>query len=159
MKKKELMQNLDPARIVEAIHRAEQACSGEIRVHLDPKLHGRDIRTVAERTFERLGMTRTTRRNGVLLYIAAEEQEFTILGDQGINDRVGPGFWDAVAARLMERFKSEQFTEGIVEAVEMVGAQLSANFPRQAGDVNELANEVTFGSDESHDPGSDLPRQ
>ena len=65
MHQKDFLALLDQQRVVEAIGTAEKQTSGEIRVHIQPKAHG-DIRAVAERTFERLGMTKTALRNGVL---------------------------------------------------------------------------------------------
>jgi uncharacterized membrane protein len=116
--------------------------SGEIRVHVQPKATGGEIRDVAERTFERLGMTKTALRNGVLLFIACEEQRFVILGDKGIDEKVPPGFWDTIAAKLTIRFKNSELTEGIVEAILAAGEQLKAYFPRSADDINELPNEI-----------------
>lgn len=142
MKQKELLSRIDHKRVEEAIARAEQETSGEIRVHIQPKA-GDDIRKVAERTFERLGMTRTAARNGVLLFIASEENRFAILGDTGINAREPEGFWDGIAANLTSRFKAGQFTDGIVEAIESAGRELAVFFPRQKGDVNELTNEIS----------------
>jgi uncharacterized membrane protein len=142
MNQKEFLARLDEQRIVDAIGAAERRTSGEIRVHVQPKTHG-EIRTVAERTFERLGMTKTALRNGVLLFIAAEEHAFVILGDRGIDEKVPSGFWDAIAARLTNRFKAGQFTDGIVDAIESAGEQLREYFPRAADDVDELANEIS----------------
>jgi uncharacterized membrane protein len=146
MKQKDLLSHIDTKAIVEAIAGVEKACSSEVRVHIEPKLRGRDIRAVAERTFERLGITRTRLRNGVLLFIAAEDQKFAILGDKGIDERVPPNFWNDTAAALTERFKHQEFTLGILEAIEKVGSQLACYFPNQQGDVNELSNEVSFGN-------------
>jgi uncharacterized membrane protein len=142
MTQKEFLAKLDQPRIVAAIQEAERATSGEIRIHVQPKVIGGDIYTVATKTFERLGMTRTALRNGVLLFIAAEEQRFTILGDKGIHEKVPPGFWDEVAAKLTLRFKNGEFTDGIVEAIEAAGAHLGEYFPRAADDVNELPDEI-----------------
>jgi uncharacterized membrane protein YgcG len=141
---KSFVEKLDQKAISEAIGRAEQACSGEVRVHIQPKSTGGEIDYVAKRTFERLGMTKTAMRNGVLLFIASEEHRFVILGDSGIDDKVGPGFWDAIAARLHDRFVAGEFTEGIVEAIDACGEQLKAHFPYQRGDVNELSNEISI---------------
>ena len=141
MLQKDFLAQLDQLRIVEAIGAAEKQTSGEIRVHIQPKAAG-DIRTVAERTFERLGMTKTALRNGVLLFIACEEQRFTILGDSGINDKVSAGFWDEIAAKLTIRFKTGEFTDGIVEAIHSAGDALRHDFPRAEGDVDELTNEI-----------------
>ena len=142
MLQKEFLASIDSQRIVDAITAAELQTSGEIRVHVQPKATGGEIRDVAERTFERLGMTKTALRNGVLLFIACEEQRFVILGDQGIDDRVPAGFWDEIAAKLTIRFKNTEFTDGIVEAITAAGLQLKEYFPRAADDVNELSNQI-----------------
>ncbi|HET8798073.1 MAG TPA: TPM domain-containing protein, partial [Thermoanaerobaculia bacterium] len=129
MHQKDFLASLDQPRIVEAIASAEKRTSGEIRVHVQPKARG-DINEVAARTFERLGMTKTALRNGVLLFIACEEQRFVILGDRGIDEKAPPGFWDAIAAKLRERFKAGEYTEGIVEAIHAAGEELRHDFPR-----------------------------
>jgi uncharacterized membrane protein len=142
MTQQEFLDRLDQKRIVAAIAEAEQQTSGEVRVHVQPKVTGGELRPVAERTFERLGMTKTALRNGVLLFIASEENRFVILGDSGINDKVPAGFWDDIAAKLTIRFRSGEFTEGIVDAVTSAGAQLREYFPRASDDVDELSNEI-----------------
>lgn len=141
MRQKDFLAALDRTQIEDAIGTAERMTSGEVRVHVQPKAHG-DIRHVAERTFERLGMTKTKERNGVLLFIACEEQRFVILGDQGIDTRVPSGFWDDIAAKLHDRFQRGEFTIGVVEAIHSAGEQLKAFFPRAHDDTNELSNEI-----------------
>ena len=141
MQQNEFLERLDQQRIVDAISAAESRTSGEIRVHVQPKA-GDDIRTFAERTFERLGMTKTNLRNGVLLFIASEDNQFVILGDKGIDDSVPSGFWDQIAAKLTIRFKAGEFTEGIVDAITAAGEQLRTYFPHEADDVDELSNDI-----------------
>ena len=143
MKQKEFVAALDRAQIVDAIETAERMTSGEIRVHIQPHARG-DIRNVAERTFERLGMTKTAERNGVLLFIACEEQRFVILGDSGIDARVPAGFWDDIAAKLHDSFQQRDFTAGIVDAIHSAGRELQAFFPRAHDDRNELSNEINI---------------
>ena len=143
MTQKEFLATLDQPRIVAAIGEAEQQTSGEIRVHVQPKAAG-EIRNIAERTFERLGMTKTELRNGVLLFIASEENQFVILGDKGIDDNVPAGFWDEIAARLTIRFQAGEFTDGIVEAIRSAGEQLRAFFPRATTDINELPDDINI---------------
>lgn len=142
MRQKEFLERLDQKRVLAAIQEAERQTSGEIRIHVQPKATGGELRAVAERTFERLGMTRTSLRNGVLLFIATEEQRFVILGDRGLDQKVPAGFWDDIAVRLGERFVKGELTEGIEEAVLAAGLQLRAFFPRAADDVNELSDEL-----------------
>lgn len=145
MQQKEFLAALDQQRIVAAIGDAEKRTSGEIRVHIQPRA-GDDIRKYAEKTFERLGMVKTALRNGVLLFIASEDQRFVILGDRGINEKVPAGFWDEIAAKLTIRFQAGQFTEGIVDAIRSAGENLGRYFPRSAGDVNELPDEIDVES-------------
>ena len=143
MRQKEFLASLDQQQIIDAIAAAEKMTSGEIRVHIQPKVRGGDIRAAAERTFERLGMTKTELRNGVLLFIACEEQRFVILGDKGINEVAPAGFWDDIAAKLTIRFKAGEFTDGIVEAIHSAGEELRHDFPRAADDANELTNQIS----------------
>jgi uncharacterized membrane protein len=142
MTHEEFLSTLDQKRIVDAIASAEGRTSGEIRVHVQKRIGATDIRNLAERTFERLGMTKTAERNGVLLFIASEDRQFTILGDSGIHDKVPAGFWDDVIAKLTSRFKAGEFSDGIIEAIEAAGEHLAAYFPRSEKDVNELSNEI-----------------
>jgi len=147
VKQKEFIAALDQPRITAAIAVAEGETSGEIRVHIQPKAIGGYARYVAERTFERLGMTKTALRNGVLLFIASEENSFVILGDKGIDEKVPAGFWDEIAAMLTIRFKNGEFTDGIVEAITAAGQQLKSYFPRAEGDVNELSDEIDISEE------------
>ena len=146
MKQKEFLEKLDQDRIIKAIQNAEEQTSGEIRIHVQPK-SGSDIRKFAERTFERLGMTKTALRNGVLLFIASEENRFTILGDRGIDQKVPAGFWDEIAAKLTIRFKNGEFTDGIVEAINAAGMHLKEYFPRATDDVNELPDKINVSEE------------
>jgi uncharacterized membrane protein len=142
MKHQEFLSALDQPRIVSAIEGAEKRTAGEIRVHVQPKVVGAEIHTVAEKTFERLGMTKTAARNGVLLFIASEDRRFVILGDKGIDEKVPAGFWDEIIAKLTIRFKNSEFTDGIIEAIGAAGEHLERYFPRQADDVDELSNAI-----------------
>ena len=144
MTQKEFLAQLDQERIVTAIGNAERETSGEIRVHVQPRVGSGDVRSIAERTFERIGMTKTAARNGVLLFIASEDRQFAILGDKGIDEKVPAGFWDEIAAKLTTRFKNGEFTDGIVEAVEAAGRHLGEFFPRAADDVDELSNDINI---------------
>ena len=142
-----MIDQLDRDRIVQAIGVAEKETSGEIRVHVQPSVRGADIQTVAARTFERLGMTKTALRNGVLLFIASDDHRFAILGDRGIHEKVPPGFWDEIAAKLTIRFKNGEFTDGIVDAITAAGEKLKQFFPRAADDVNELPDDIDVTND------------
>ena len=147
MTHEEFLSALDQKRIVSAIGDAEGHTSGEIRVHVQKRVGATDIRNLAERTFERLGMTKTLLRNGVLLCIASEDRQFVILGDKGINEKVPADFWDDVIANLTNRFKAGEFTDGIIDAIEAAGEHMEKYFPRSGKDVNELPDEIDVSDD------------
>lgn len=145
MRQNELIDNIDTGAIESAIAGAEKNCSGEIRVHIEPTIGSKEIRSVGERIFDRLGMAKTRDRNGVLIFLAAEEQEFVILGDIGIHEKVGDEFWTNVAETMTDHFRSGRYTEGIVAAIEDAGRRLAEHFPYRQDDVDELSNEVSVG--------------
>jgi uncharacterized membrane protein len=133
---------LDSDRIVGAIADAEKRSSGEIRVHVTRRKPA-NLEERARRRFELLGMTRTAERNGVLIYIAPKLRRFQILGDSGIHEKCGDDFWKETAAEIETYFRRGEFTEGLMHGIGKAGDLLASHFPREAGDVNELPDEVT----------------
>jgi uncharacterized membrane protein len=132
----------DSDRIVAAIAAAEKKTSGEIRVHITRRVP-KDLEHRAKLRFEKLGMTKTKERNGVLIYIAPRARAFRVLGDTAIHEKCGDVFWQEVAGAMQESFRKEEWTEGVVRGVQRVGEVLARHFPRQSGDVNQLPDEVT----------------
>lgn len=130
--------------IEQAIAEAELNCSGEIRVHIDKKCDG-DVMESAVRVFHRLSMHKTELRNGVLFYIASESRKFAVIGDLGINEKVGKDFWDDISAELERNFREGNFVEGLTKGILRCGEKLKEFFPYQTDDVNELPNTVSFG--------------
>ncbi len=129
--------------IAAAIREAEKNTSGEIRVHLESRA-GENVFGRAKRVFQKIGMTRTAQRNGVLIFIAIKDRKFAVLGDTGINEKVPEGFWNDVAEILHRHFTEDKFAEGISEAVLRVGEKLKEYFPYQAGDKNELPDTISY---------------
>lgn len=133
------------ARLVAAIHRAEQLSSGEIRIHLEPECAG-EAMDRAQQVFEQLGMTKTAERNGVLVYLAYADKKFAILGDQGIHERVGSSFWEEQKTALLNHFQSGHYLDGLEAVVLGIGKALAEHFPHQGeDDVDELPNEISRG--------------
>lgn len=148
MTRKALLRTIDAPRIEEAIRKAEQRTSGEIRVSVSRFFWG-DVRRVAERAFERLGMRATRQRNAILFFIVPSRRRFVVLGDEGIHAKVGQEFWERVVSAVAERLRKGDFTGGLVLGIESVGEQLSTHFPFDpASDVNELPDATDFGKQE-----------
>jgi len=146
VKTSEFFEAIDNDRVVAAIGAAEGRSRGEIRVHV---ARGRvdDAEAAARKHFERLGMTKTAERNGVLILVAPESQTFAIVGDEGLHRFCPEGFWGTVVEEMRGAFRESRFTDGLVEAVSRVGDVLSRHFPRTPGepDENELPDAISRG--------------
>ena len=147
MLRRQLRQRIDEEAVKAAIGEAERLTTGEIRVSVSTFFWG-DVRKTAERAFERLGMTATARRNGVLFFLVPSRRKFVVLGDEGIHERVGQRFWDDVTAAVAGRFRKGDFTGGLVVGIAEAGRVLALHFPREDAYPNELSDEVDFGEKE-----------
>lgn len=135
----------EEARIVEAIRLAESGTTGEIRVHLENDAK-RDAISESLAVFHRLGMHETSDRNGVLILLEINRQEFAIIGDEGINNKVSNDFWKEERDLLQTYFRQRKFTEGLVLAIQQIGAKLQGFFPMTCDDnPNELPNDISYG--------------
>ena len=126
-------------RIVEAIHKAEGQTSGEIRVFVERRRHP-EVLSRAKKVFQKLGMTRTQKRNGVLIYFSLSQRAFAIVGDEGIHANVGNNFWKGIAAGMEKHFSQDDFALGLMQGMREIGTTLRRYFPLEAGDVNELSD-------------------
>ena len=135
----------EQANVLAAISDAESQTSGEIRLHLESRCKG-DVLDRAAVVFETLAMHKTALRNGVLFYLATEDRKFAILGDGGINAVVPDNFWNDVKNRVIDGLATGKPAEGIASGIRLAGEQLSAHFPLEANDINELSNDISFGS-------------
>ena len=98
----------------------------------------------AARTFDRLHLYSTKRRNAVLIFIAYQDRKLAILGDAGINNLIPEGFWDNEVEELARFLKAGRPVDGLCEIIAHMGERLSQYFPGERDDENELSNEVTF---------------
>ncbi len=131
------------AQILTAVKEAEEATSGEIRVHIETSFKG-DVLDRAAWVFRKLGMHKTALRNGVLIYLSVEDRKFAVIGDAGIHAKVPEGFWTRISELMQKNFKEGKFTEGLSEGIILAGEQLKTHFPHQKDDVNELPDEISF---------------
>lgn len=131
-------------QITNAIKQAEGNTSGEIRVHIEKNCSIEVLDRAAE-VFSKLQMHKTALRNGVLFYVALDDHKFAIIGDAGINAKVPEGFWNEINDKVLEKFKENNYCDGLSEGIIMAGDQLKKHFPYQKDDTNELSDEISFG--------------
>jgi len=130
-------------RIRQAIERAEKHTSGEIRICVENTC-SEDPLDRAASYFYKLGMDKTRLRNGVLIYLAAADRKFAIIGDTGINKLVPADFWDTTKEAMLSCFKTGDVFQGMVTGIERAGKQLQRYFPAQTGNSNELPNDIAY---------------
>ena len=134
----------DEQEIVKAIQTAEKATSGEIRIHVEASSKEKPYNRALQ-VFEQLEMHQTKQRNGVLIYVAFDDHQFVICGDEGINNAVSNDFWDCTRDEMASHFRKGNFKDGIVAGILNAGEQLKSFFPWQKDDVDELSNEISKG--------------
>jgi uncharacterized membrane protein len=142
---KELLTEAEKQRLVQAIRAAERLTSGEIRLYVES--HCKFVNPIdrAEIIFLQLGMDKTKRSNGVLLYIALKDRQYAIVGDKGIHEKVGDEFWQQQSRLLLSHFAGQRIVDGIEACIKEIGKSLCQHFPFEAGDEDELPNDIVIG--------------
>ncbi|MES2589019.1 MAG: TPM domain-containing protein [Bacteroidota bacterium] len=143
MRAKNFFTEIQQQHIVNAISSAELNTSGEIRLHIVDSCKN-DPKDEAILIFEKLGMTKTELRNGVLIYLAVADKKFAIIGDKGINEVVEADFWDSIRDEIIFHFKKNDFETGLINGIAHVGEKLKKHFPYAKNDENELSNDISF---------------
>jgi uncharacterized membrane protein len=142
MRTKEFIGKLQHDRIVRAIREVESKSSGQIRVFIQRGKLDVDPLPLAKRKFQRLGIQKTSQRNGVLIFVAPRARKFAVVGDHAIHQKCGEEFWQEVVDRMRNHFRAEEFTQALVEAIGEIGDVLAAHFPRRSTSSNELPDEI-----------------
>jgi uncharacterized membrane protein len=141
-----LLTDAQEQQLVEAIQKAEEQTSGEIKLHIERTCSKENVLDRAVEVFGMLHMHQTLLRNGVLFYVAYESHKFAVIGDEGINAVVPDDFWDKVKQTVLAHFVEEKYAEGLSLGILMAGDQLKTYFPYdEKGDLNELPDDISYG--------------
>ncbi|KQO67414.1 hypothetical protein [Methylobacterium sp. Leaf89] len=96
----------------------------------------------ALREFTTRGLSRTTGRTGVLIYVARAEGHAEIVADHGVAARVPPGAWSGAIEALLAALRRGEAEAGLTEAVGQVGTILAGPLPPEARPLDALPNRV-----------------
>ncbi len=99
-------------------------------------------RELAVKDFERLGMANTKHKTGILIFIIFEERLYDILADEGIYEKIPDLVWNDLESKLKEEFRNGNYLKGILHLIDRMGDILKKEFPAEAGDIDELPDEV-----------------
>lgn len=112
-----------------------------LRLLVRAKTLEKSVADAARVAFFDLGISRTSARNGLLVYVSTFEQRCLVLTDIGIDAAaLGPA-WTERCAALSQAVKRRDLAE-FERVLEGLGPILGAKLPRSQQDVNELADEV-----------------
>ncbi len=99
------------------------------------------VHVVACASFVDRGISRTTGRNGIFVFVSTFERTVEILADIGIDTKALGEPWRTATAQAREAVAGLDF-DRFVEALRSLGPTLGAAMPHTADDVNELPDEV-----------------
>ena len=85
---------------------------------------------------------RTHGRTGILIYLSMREHRAEIVADAAITGKVAPEVWGEAMAAMLPEIKAGRIADGMVAAIERVGAVLAEHFPRDENDTNELPDRL-----------------
>ncbi len=136
----------DLDRIEEAIRKAEQGTSRELRVRIIRRLLPlENPRRRALRDFHALGMQHTADGAGVLLFLAVKSRRFEIVADPVVDANIGAEAWEGIARGITDEIREHGIGKGLEYGIQRIGGFLARHFPIQPDDANELSDEVSFG--------------
>ena len=145
-KQKEFFTAEEKQKVVEAIQKAEQRTSGEVRVFIESRCRFVDAIDRAAELFFQLGMDKTEERNGTIVYVAVKDRQAAVFGDEGIHQRVGQKYWEDEVNKMMVCFKQANLADGLIQCVTDIGEVLYQHFPyNRETDKNELPDDIVFG--------------
>ncbi len=107
-----------------------------------PATKHRRVRRRAVAIFKAAAERRTAGRTGILVYLSMAERRAEIVADEAILKVTDEHTWGEAMASLVGEVRRGRPAEGIVAAIERVGAVLAEHFPRSADDINEIPDKL-----------------
>ncbi len=145
-KKKEFFTAEEKEQLLEAIRQAERRTSGEVRLFIESRCKYMDAMDRAKEIFLNMGMDKTQDRNGTLVYVAVDDHQAAVLGDEGIHKKVGQQYWEEEVKKMLVHFRQQHLADGICQCINDIGEALHQHFPYDRDtDKNELPDEIVFG--------------
>ena len=100
----------------------------------------------AAEIFLNMGMQKTEQHNAVLVYVAMQDRQLAIFGDEGIHKKLGDKYWKDEVEKMIGHFSRNNFSQAIIQCVQDIGEALQFHFPYDDHtDKNELSDDIVFG--------------
>ena len=82
------------------------------------------------------------RPTGILIYLSMAERRAEIVADEAITKVDQAQTWGEAMASLLIEVREGRMADGMVAAIEQVGAVLAEHFPRSTSDTNEIPDKL-----------------
>ncbi len=102
----------------------------------------RRVRRRAVMLFKTGAERRTVGRTGILIYLSMAEHRAEIVGDEAITHVTTAETWGEAMAALLVEVRAGRPADGIIAAIDRIGAVLATHFPRSSGDTNEIPDKL-----------------
>lgn len=96
----------------------------------------------AQFEFYDLGMQKTKKSTGVLIFVSLMERKAVVLADKTVSEKLPEITWKEALKVLIDSIKKHNVEEGIIHAIEHCSKILSAHFPPEENNPNEIADKV-----------------
>lgn len=107
-----------------------------------PPVKARRVLARAVTCFKVGAERRTHGRTGILIYLSMREHRAEIVADAAITSKVAPEVWGEAMAAMLVEIRAGRLADGMIAAIDRVGAILAEHFPRHENDVNELPDRL-----------------
>ncbi len=88
----------------------------------------------------------TRDRTGILIFLSLLERRVLVIGDTGINSRVGQSEWNEIVQRVIAGMRSGKTADGLIDAIKRCGLILQRHgVERRSDDRDELSDRLRVG--------------
>ena len=102
----------------------------------------RQAHLLAHEQFLDLGLSSTSGRTGLMLFVSVAERYVEIIADRGIRQHVDDTAWQAIVDAFISQVRARCIADGFVEAITACTKILADPFPWREDDQNELPNQL-----------------
>ena len=88
------------------------------------------------------GVSRTSERTGILIFVSLAERYARIVADDGIAAKIPQAEWQAIVDGLVAKAREDRVADGFVAAIAACGQALKAHFPASSSDSNQLPDRL-----------------
>jgi putative membrane protein len=116
-------------------HRLKILCVGN-------KREQKAVRERALKAFYEKGLYKTKENTGVLFFISILEHKVWVLADKGIHEKIKQDTLNKFARNIAQGIREGRACDALIGAIKEAGELLTQYYPIQAGDINELSDEI-----------------